>query len=120
MKKIFALVLIICLTLGLMTALAACGKEESASLGEYNENTALQNLNSLRTSNGIVIEYRVSTDEGNFTVAYAAKGELYHFNLSGTETYFDLSNADTADVYVKNDGTWTKTSIAKSTIETQL
>ena len=137
MKKIVLFALVLCLTVAMVAAMAACGgivdklkdlandsgdsgdqtsdssqgSASSSSEFEYESSAAEAAIESMRKSNGYLISYNFSaTDEDANTVSVGAKGDIYYVSSSGSEYYYDTSGDEGIVYYTKDnaDADWKK------------
>ena len=132
-KKVFLLLVALCLVAALVVAMAACGEKingnnngnDNGNNGnngnqvnggdsfDYQAAAVNAQLEAMRQGNGYLLKYNVSATGENeaSTIAIGAKGDIYYLADDDQEYYYDVSNADHMDWYEKNGAaaSWEKT-----------
>lgn len=119
MKKVFLILLVLCVALSIAFAMAACndstkpngtddnGNGSATGTFDYQASAVAGQLDAMRLSDGYLIRYRATGTEvsNDFEeVTLGAKGNVYYVGLSDEEYYYDVSNAEYAVFYDKEEG----------------
>ena len=127
MKKLLVYIIALCLVLSLVFVMAACndstdssGKEGGGNTDngtasgtfDYQASAVAGQLDAMRRGGGYLIRYRATGTEvsNDFEeVTLGAKGNIYYVGLSDEECFYDITNAEYAAFYSKEEGgAWQK------------
>ena len=115
MKKKSTIVLLTAfVVLSLVAALTACSftTGDAKIADDYDPDTVNAKIAELQAGSGFKLSYTAegTDDDGKQmeNLSYGAKGDIYYYQTSDTEVYFDLSSDQEAVTYTKTDGVWSK------------